>query len=535
MELHDAELRETRRELASTQERYANLFNLAPVGHLTIDATGVIHQANDTALEILGVARSDLEGGPLQRFIAAPERQEYERFVDHLFAHDLVQVRELLLVRPDGSELYAELRGRRLSGGEARSALGFIVVTNVTVRREMHDALKRRNRELAALNQFARTVSDSLEFADVLASLEEMLVDKSDVSRGAIFVYDAAQNKLRLERHWGSLGFIENFDALPISGSDLEHVIAEQIPFYTEDYRQLPLFAGKVSEEGVARDRSFLFVPMVARGQVEGAVWLFGSTTSRITQDRIAYFSTVGQQAGIAMRSARLFAEVRDGQERLRLLTRKIVSAQEEERRRVSRELHDEAGQLLTALKLSLEMLREDLDLVQADSTALEPVYNQLDSAIGLSERTMAHIRVLVHNLRPTALDDLGLNSALEGLCHDFSQRRAVNIDYQQDADDSLVLPDPVQIVAYRFLQEALTNVSRHAQATNVRVLFQESSSNVCLMVEDNGVGFEIDPATEGIGILGMRERLESVGGQLEIYSRPHNGTRLVAWIPTDS
>lgn len=220
-----------------------------------------------------------------------------------------------------------------------------------------------------------------------------------------------------------------------------------------------------------------------------------------------------------------------DELQRLRLLTRKIVSAQEEERRRVSRELHDEAGQLLTALKLSLEMIREDLAVGESDREATERMQRQLDTAIGLSEQAMAHLRGLVHKLRPTVLDDLGLKSALEGLCHDYSKRNSFAIDCRLTVNDSLALPSSVQIVAYRFLQEALTNVSKHAQARYVQVSLEKSAGNLCLTVEDDGIGFETNPAKEGMGILGIRERLESVGGRLEIFSRPNNGTRLVAWI----
>ena len=450
-----------------------------------------------------------------------------------------MQIRELWLVPSDGVRLYAELRGRRVSPDEATSGLGYIVVVNNSERHKMHTALKQRNQELAALNQFARTVSDTLELSDIVGTLQAMLEERSDVPAGAIFVYDAAQNELLLQTHWGSPPFrarlAAQFAAIPIGGSHLEQVVRKQTPFFAEDFRTLPLFARKALSEATIDLSTFLSLPMVARSQVEGAIWLFNIASAPLSEDRIAYFSTLGQQAGIAMRSARLFAEVRDGQERLRLLTRKIVSAQEEERRRVSRELHDDAGQLLTALKLSLEMIREDLVAGESDQATIERLHRQLDSAIGLSEQTMAHIRGLVHNLRPTVLDDLGLKSALEGLCHDFSQRRSVTIHCHLAVDDSLTLPATVQLVAYRFLQEALTNVSKHAQAQHVQVSFEESAGAIYLTVEDDGIGFKMNPATEGMGVMGMRERLQSVGGRLEIFSKPNNGTRLIATIPADS
>lgn len=551
LQVREAELREAQRKLATTQERYATLYNLAPVGHLTVGPLGAIRRANDTALEMLGATRSVLRGRSLLSYVAEADRHIYERFENALLTDDAVHICEVRIVRPNGDEVIAELRGRRMVDAAENAPVGFIVIADVTAARKMHDELKRRNNELAALNQFGRTVSDSLQFGEVVANLKEMLLEKSGVTTGAVFSYDAAQNELHLEAHWGDVPFINDFKAIAVGGGSdapasarhLEQVIAGQSPFYARDFRNVPLFQDKLQEtRSTASERGaeyeeevFLLVPMVARGQVEGAIWLFSSQDERITEDQISYFSTVGQQAGIAMRSARLFADVRNGQERLRLLTRKIVSAQEEERRRVSRELHDEAGQLLTALKISLEMLQEDLQLSERDAIDKSVVNKQLNSAISLNERTMSHIRGLVHNLRPTVLDDLGLTSALEGLCHDFAQRRPVSVDFHQDIDPSLVLPASAQIVAYRFLQEALTNVSRHAQAKHVRVLLQESAGVMRLVVEDDGVGFEMEPRTEGIGILGMRERLESVGGRLEIYSKPSNGTRLVAWIPIDT
>ena len=160
----------------------------------------------------------------------------------------------------------------------------------------------------------------------------------------------------------------------------------------------------------------------------------------------------------------------------------------------------------------------------------------RLPPCSSLSERAMAHIRGLVHNLRPTALDDLGLNTALEGLCHDFSQSSGVQVHYRQEQIDSPPPGDSIQIVAYRFLQEALTNASKHAHASEVHVLVQQSADGIRLLVEDDGVGFDPQVVTEeGLGILGMRERLESVGGELEIASQPHRGTRLEARIPIDA
>lgn len=206
-------------------------------------------------------------------------------------------------------------------------------------------------------------------------------------------------------------------------------------------------------------------------------------------------------------------------------LARRLVIAQEEERQRVSRELHDEAGQALTALKISLELLQADLP-----SEALS-LYANFTEAIGLIDITREHIRLLAHGLRPPALDTLGLNLALENYCHTFARRTQQMIQYT-----GVTLPplsDAISISLYRFLQEALTNAAKHAEATVITVQLSWDKQEVLLSVRDDGQGFdsnELSPA--GIGLVGMHERLDLLGGGLHIHSQIGQGTHLVAYLP---
>ncbi len=199
LEVSEAQLREAQRKLAATQERYTTLYNLTPAGHMSIDERGAISQANDSAFEILGVTRNILRGRTLLNFVAEDDHQIYERFENALLGDDAVHICEVRIVRSDGDRIIAELRGRRVAGATENAPFGFIVITDVTAARNMHDELKRRNRELAALNQFARSVSESLQFEDVVANLKDMLLETSNITTGAIFSYDAGQNELHLE------------------------------------------------------------------------------------------------------------------------------------------------------------------------------------------------------------------------------------------------------------------------------------------------------------------------------------------------
>lgn len=219
--------------------------------------------------------------------------------------------------------------------------------------------------------------------------------------------------------------------------------------------------------------------------------------------------------------------------EQLRGLARRVVMAQEEERQRVSRELHDEAGQALTALKISLELIAESLP---PDAAELR---QNLHEAVALTHTTRQRIRLLAQGLHPPVLDTLGINAALEGLCRDFSRRTQILINYQgRDIPTQL---DAIHVCLYRFLQEALTNVAEHAGATQVWVSLDLHGAHISLSVQDNGRGLDGETETfpaqhaSGMGWLGMRERLRLLDGRLEIDSKPDMGTRVVAHLPIES
>ncbi len=217
-------------------------------------------------------------------------------------------------------------------------------------------------------------------------------------------------------------------------------------------------------------------------------------------------------------------------EEAIQKLARGLVFAEEESRKRISRELHDEAGQALTALKLSLELIGRELPV---KATALRQNFAE---AIALTESTKEQIRLLARGLRPPALDTLGLNRTLEAFCRDFAKQSRLAVRYKGTEVPGLL--DATDICLYRTLQEALTNVVKHAQATKVEVKLAVANHAVRLLVADNGRGRtqELDkPRDEelsGIGLLGMRERLELLGGRLEVVSEPGHGLRLVAQLP---
>jgi len=278
--------------------------------------------------------------------------------------------------------------------------------------------------------------------------------------------------------------------------------------------------------------RALLNVPLIAEGKLIGFLSLGAGRPGRFALDQVDLALEVAQLLATAIQQARLFEKISLNRERMRQLARKLVSAQEEERRRLSRALHDEAGQALTALKISLDLIRDDLP------PELDPLVQRVADASALTETTLAQLRTLAQDLRPPALDIVGLSPALEGFCRHFSRRTRISITYLGEDGDLPMLPEAVHICLYRFLQEALTNVAKHARADQVNVVLYTGDREIRLSVEDDGQGFDRRARMSspgwpmGIGLWGMQERVESLGGRLDLESHLGQGTRLVAHIP---
>jgi PAS domain S-box-containing protein len=204
-------------------------------------------------------------------------------------------------------------------------------------------------------------------------------------------------------------------------------------------------------------------------------------------------------------------------------LIEQVMTAQDEERRRIARELHDETGQSLTALLVGLRTIEGSQTVTQAIELA-----QRLREMTG---QTLIEVGRLWRGLHPGALDDLGLAAAVTRQVQEFAERHEVAVDVRIEGLDAAPLPPLLQTTAYRVLQEALTNVARHAGARSVRVRLARDEATVELWVQDDGVGFE--PGDGGrLGLRGMRERAALLGGSVAVASRPGAGTTITARLP---
>jgi len=220
---------------------------------------------------------------------------------------------------------------------------------------------------------------------------------------------------------------------------------------------------------------------------------------------------------------------VKTEQARVRLL-RQIVSAQEDERRRIARDIHDQVGQQMTALRLNLAAL-------DTSDGGNEELHRKIEQAKTIAERVDSDVDFLAWELRPAALDDIGLVEAIGNFVREWSKHSGVEAQFHSMGIDKQRLAPETETNLYRIMQEALNNTMKYAHSKRVDVLLERRDHHVMLIVEDDGVGF--DPkeqaraeGAKGLGLIGMRERVALVGGSLEIESKPDEGTTIFARVP---
>jgi signal transduction histidine kinase len=279
-------------------------------------------------------------------------------------------------------------------------------------------------------------------------------------------------------------------------------------------------------------------LPLVSHGRVLGAMGLSFAQPQTFSAEERTFILALSQQCAEALERTQLYAQaqqsaaalearVRDRTVQLRALNARVETLREAERTRIAREVHDELGGTLTAIKLNIRQVERGLPEVQPDLSAeFESLFELVDDAVHT-------VRRIATDLRPAVLDDLGLVAAIEWQTIEFTRRTGTPCERALEVEE-VDLPRDMSTAIFRVLQEALTNVARHAQASHVMVGLQAAPGQLQLTVRDNGRGFEWPGSgrRSSLGLAGMQERVTGFGGRLEIESAPNQGTHLRVYIP---
>jgi two-component system, NarL family, sensor histidine kinase DevS len=376
----------------------------------------------------------------------------------------------------------------------------------------LYESATRWSRQLESLIEVGNALSGEIELPRVLQLVTDKVRDLIDAR--AVFIAMPTSGRLLIQAASGDTA--ESFvgTELPSSAKSmrvLERRRSERVDSLIDD--------PEVDQEFTRRLGAItgLFVPLVVRGRPIGIVMAHdrAGPDPRFTDQDLRLAEIFAERAAVA-------ADLSTRVARDALI--RIVDAQELERKRLARELHDETGQALTSMLLALRTIEEAKTSGEREG-ATERLRTQLVD-------TLRDVRRLAVELRPKALDDFGLVPALERLTSTFSEQTAIPVEFEAMLDDSR-LPPAVETALYRIVQEALTNVIKHSRASRVSVLLRRKPDSVAAVIEDDGQGFDIDEARDGgLGLIGMRERIELIDGRLAVESSSGGGTSVVAEVP---
>jgi signal transduction histidine kinase len=398
------------------------------------------------------------------------------------------------------------------------------------IRKAMQEARQQAARAQALLTSISN-LNSQLDLSRVIAQVIQNMVSALNIDNASILLYDEDHDAYQVAG-----GFSRVQAAMPLNpyqveipGSDFEHYSALIQPVTIIHEVQLQLEQLKIFNEivGLSDLKTVILIQLRQDKQLLGMIILSSiEALPSFTKDDYAFIQGLADQATSAITNARLYEMVRSSRERLQLLSRRLVDVQEDERRFLAKELHDQVGQMLTGLQFTLQSSKL---LAEGDLKA------QLEEAQTLIGTLMGQIRELSLRLRPSMLDDMGLLPALFWHFDQYTRQTGIEVKFSHFGLDKRFSPQ-VEITAYRLVQESLTNVARYAKVNRVEVIINAAQDALRIQIIDAGAGFDTDQVfTSGktFGLAGMRERVLLIGGELVVKSARGEGTEILAMLPT--
>lgn len=394
----------------------------------------------------------------------------------------------------------------------------------------------RRVDDLMIMNEISQSITRSLHLEVLLGTVVDCFARTINAANCFIFLLEDKRNVLygvaASGRHNTSIKKTEikmNENSLAVLA------VKEKRTFAIQNVSKDPRAHKKLVEQ--FKEKSLLCVPLAIKEKVIGVVVIDETRYYRtFSEEEIKRVGALANQVAVAIENATLYQSVTKHIERLQALSSAIVNIQEEERRRIARQLHDESGNALTNIKASLEMIEKELIGMSGSST--ERVVERITGIKSQVVKTIDDFHRLSSDLRPAMLDDRGLIATLRWYVKDFSKRTGISV-HLNTAEQQKRFSPKIEILFYRVVQEALTNVAKHAHAESVAINLEKKDVMATLYITDDGKGFAVKRyfsatpgSPRGFGVLGMKERVELNGGTFFIDSEPGEGTRISIRVP---
>lgn len=404
---------------------------------------------------------------------------------------------------------------------------------DVSAERELETQIVKRHHQLLALNHISRAVSGQRDLDGILKVALDNVLEIVNGSVGGILLLDEKNETLTYRVQRGLSAVYAEEMRMRLGEGIAGRVAETGEPVLLEDVSRSDIAARPdlVSAEGL---KGFVSIPLKAKESIVGVMNLASHVAGRFGADDVSLLSSIGDYLGTAIEQAKLQEGLRTGRERYQRLLQHSLTAQEEERKRIARELHDETSQTITSLTLSLQAI---IGMAEAAGISDEEFINRLKAAHSGSIRAGNEIVKLMKELRPTLLDELGLPAAIHRYAKDTLQSQGIAVSAEFKGREKRLSPE-VELTLFRIAQGAIGNILEHSGATNASINLECTDAECLLQVTDDGTGFEVSrltrvsPSGRGAGLFTMKERAKLIGGRCRVNSQPGHGTDIKVRIP---
>lgn len=520
------EIKRLQEEIARRERKYRRIFEGSHDMIYTTNQLGQILDMNIAGVHALGYSTK----AELINSLSAPRMyrhpEDRKKFLAEINRNGFVKDYEVDFIKRDNSPLHVLISSRRYENSETGEVEYEGIIKDITRRKEREEVIKERNRELSILNSVAVAVNNKMDLDHVLKVTLTDVLRVLRLKRGAIFLIDRDEKKAWLQARSG-LPRPDGRNRVVFKDDMLEkHMLIQESPLTPKP--TFPSFKVRYHSDNGELVPWLLCFLITFKGRGVGFFGFDIPASRALNPNEIHLMGSLGNFLGGTVENAKLMKMISQHRGELRQLTEKLFQNQEEERRRIARELHDEAGQSLTAIKLGLDRLEERHG---EDDTGLK---SEIDEIRRMIKRTSSEIRHISYHLHPTLLVDLGLEPALKLYFKEIETRSNLDVEFNMVGFDHRLDMD-METIFYRFSQEALTNTLKHSGAENFRLSIIKSYPQIIFVAEDDGVGFDtqiVGKDKMSLGLLGMRERASYVGGTFQLRSQPGKGTRIRIQIP---
>ncbi|MGB9438572.1 MAG: PAS domain S-box protein [Desulfobacterales bacterium] len=523
-----SELKRLQEEVAKREKKYRRIFEGSHDMIYTTNPQGQILDINQAGVEMLNYPSKEEMLKTISAQNLYRNMLDRDKFLAAINRRGQVKDYEVEFKKRDGAPMQALISSRRYQNPENGDVEFEGIIKDITHRKRTEEALKQRNRELSLLNSIAVALNHNMALNLILQETLKNVLKVLKLNRGAIFLIDREREKTEVIAKFGfQVEGAEDTQALffkdPLLSKALvdDEMVLKPEPIFPTFKARFELKAQKFSPWLTC----FL---ITFKGKGVGFLGLDIPSARKLSQYEFHLMGSLGNFLGGAIVNAQMRATIRRDRQELRRLTGKLFQSQDEERRRIARELHDESGQSLTAVKLALERLEQNV------SSPEKGLREEIGEIIMMVRRTSSEIRHLSYHLHPTLLSDLGLEPALDLYFKEIKNHTGHNIEFSMVGFDHRLDVD-METVFYRFSQEALTNALKHSGSNNFRLSIIKSYPKIIFRAADDGIGFDtqiIGTDKRNLGLLGMRERTSLLGGTFQLRSKPGEGTRIRIEIP---